>query len=202
MALSAGTTAAHHTDKYDLKGSAVEGFAVVRRGQPFSVDVTFKSGNVGAKTKLAVLEPDFVKITAQSAPDNNVISIVLSTDVTARVGKVDIVIGVASGTSKATLSTALLFNPFLQADTAVYMGDVPTAEYLENDYGRVYLGSINNYNTVPWYYGSQQGSTLATALYLIDTVRPSSSGRSGYPLDQSDARMVARHLTFALTDQR
>ncbi|KAK3799550.1 hypothetical protein RRG08_019350 [Elysia crispata] len=62
----------------------------------------------------------------------------------------------------------IIFNPWCEADV-VYMSDpAERCEYVENDKGRIWIGSAYNNFGKPWNFGQFESPVLEAALHLMD----------------------------------
>ena len=61
-----------------------------------------------------------------------------------------------------------LFNPWIKEDACALSSFEQIAEYVMNEHGQIYLGSVDQPQMMPWYFGQFERSALLTALNILD----------------------------------
>ncbi|CAF2714038.1 unnamed protein product [Rotaria sp. Silwood2] len=61
-----------------------------------------------------------------------------------------------------------LFNPWNKDDACALSSSEQINEYVMNEHGQIYLGTSDKPQSIPWYFGQFERSTLLTALTLLD----------------------------------
>ena len=64
-----------------------------------------------------------------------------------------------------------LFNPWENNDICGSLSSDQIAEYVMNEHGQIYLGSLDIPRAIPWYFGQFENSVLLTALTLLKKVQ-------------------------------
>jgi len=85
----------------------------------------------------------------------------------------------------------VLFNPYDQTDDAYFPDQSKMAEYMDNEWGTLWRGSVSNYQATRWYYGQFDNNALVTAAHVLSKM---TSGRN-------DPVQVIRHLSYELAAQ-
>ncbi|RUS87044.1 hypothetical protein EGW08_005197, partial [Elysia chlorotica] len=71
----------------------------------------------------------------------------------------------------------IIFNPWFEEDV-VYMADpAERFEYVQNEQGRIWVGSVNSNCGKPWNFGQFENPVLDAALYLMDLAEVNDSAR-------------------------
>eukprot|EP00123_Amoebidium_parasiticum_P012275 comp21242_c0_seq1/m.28930 comp21242_c0_seq1/g.28930 ORF comp21242_c0_seq1/g.28930 comp21242_c0_seq1/m.28930 type:complete len:697 (-) comp21242_c0_seq1:565-2655(-) len=81
----------------------------------------------------------------------------------------------------------LVYNPYNPEDKGAYWGpDNHTLleEYLNDEYGVIFDGSLHDYDSIRWFYGQHDEDSLKAAFYLLDKFN-----------DTSDPALTSLHLT-------
>mmetsp|Transcript_14221 Transcript_14221/g.25268 ORF Transcript_14221/g.25268 Transcript_14221/m.25268 type:complete len:759 (+) Transcript_14221:1580-3856(+) len=179
----------HHTDFFKIDS----GFAV-RRGQKFTLVVETSSKldisdmtinfevNESQEKREANNYPQFNATISKALSDRSY-EVEVVTSANSAIGKYeDIVLYVqdSSTSNNSSLVDAegflyeypfpvyFLFNPFLAEDKDVYVDNTTMLEeYVLNEYGMVYSGSLNSYQGVKWHYGQSNQITLDAAFHLL-----------------------------------
>jgi len=87
----------------------------------------------------------------------------------------------------------VLFNPWC-SDDLVYMPKVQDLdEYIQNDTGKVWVGTHRQIRSRPWVFGQFEDSVLPAALYVLDR-------SSLHPVDRGDPVKVARAISAMVND--
>lgn len=164
----------HHTDFFNMQ----DGF-VVRRGQEFNILIDtddeqlgngaheLKFYNHGAKDYNSAL---FEVVGGVQAGENvNQFRARIRTSATAPVGKYeDITLSVDGSDFRYEAPLYLIFNPWAKEDSQVYL---PTEEmrqeYVLQEYGNVYQGSVGDYASNKWHYGQSNQITLDAIFHLL-----------------------------------
>jgi hypothetical protein len=71
-----------------------------------------------------------------------------------------------------------LFNPWQKDDACALSSTSQIAEYVMNEHGQIYLGSIDQPQGLPWYYGQFERYALLTALELLDKAQLPAQNRT------------------------
>ncbi|XP_071417458.1 protein-glutamine gamma-glutamyltransferase 4 [Pithys albifrons albifrons] len=191
--LKSQNTREHHTDGYNIKN------LVVRRGQPFKVQVSLNR-EVNAADKLSLhfgigenptkirgslmsLKPEREQdfngwkiIMVKKAGKECVLSVTSSPN--APVGKYTLNVKTGAHIYKPENGVIyLLFNPWCK-DDAVFMPDeAQRKEYVLNDTGYIYVGSAYNIYDRPWNFGQFEEFVLDACMYLLDKSKLSLTNR-------------------------
>ncbi|KAH3768656.1 hemocyte protein-glutamine gamma-glutamyltransferase-like [Dreissena polymorpha] len=191
----------HHTAEFDITDAAVydeREFLVARRGQPFTVIITFNRkydpgaddlrfvfqfGSRPLPTKGThvefILSADDVKgewggwISGEA---DNALTVEITTPPTAFVGKWSMKIDVVkrSDTSINVYRYEhkdpiyILFNPWCKEDGVFMKDEHLLNEYILNETGKIYSGSHKRISPKPWVFGQFTGDVLDCCLYLLD----------------------------------
>jgi len=188
----------HHTDFFKIEF----GFAV-RRGQPFTITVeTSKPLNLSEMTINFEVNEDEKDHDANNYPDFNTtvtkavgettyeVEVITSAD--AAVGKYDDIIMYVQQISSDKNSSLpdiegflyeypfpvyFLFNPWVSEDLVYIQDEALRQEHILNEYGNVYCGSLNSYDSIKWYYGQSNQVTLDAAFHLLKKLDRSKMGK-------------------------
>ncbi|XP_066288389.1 protein-glutamine gamma-glutamyltransferase K-like [Branchiostoma lanceolatum] len=179
---------AHHTDEF------VEN-CVVRRGQPFSVDLLFnkeyqkndkltielQSGpnplpNKGTLLRLPV--GDTVKEgqwgAAVEKADGENVKVRITSPSDAIIGRYIVIVETSSAGKKFRSGKnmisyfVLLFNPWCKGDQTYLDDDTKLEEYVLNEHGYQYFGHKSNISQRPWIFGQFEPGILEVCLLLLD----------------------------------
>ncbi|NXK87542.1 TGM4 glutamyltransferase, partial [Formicarius rufipectus] len=190
--LKSQNTREHHTDGYNTK------HLVVRRGQPFNVQVILNR-EVRAADKLSLhfsigenplrirgsllsLKPereDFSgwKISVVKKGGRECLLSVTSSP-NAPVGKYTLHVKTQSGIYKPENGVVyLLFNPWCKDDAVFLDDEAQRREYVLNDTGYIYVGSSYNIYDRPWNFGQFEEFVLDACMYLLDKSKLSLENR-------------------------
>ncbi|KAH9499761.1 hypothetical protein Btru_077760 [Bulinus truncatus] len=189
---------AHRTNAFAVCKDLVSPKLVVRRGQPFTIDVDFsqefnqanhdlrivleagKQPMVSKGTSVNILlssesKPKEWGVKLNSKKDKS-ISITIQTPATCYVGKWKLYLDVikreesSSKPSRFQLNdpVTILFNSWCP-DDQVYMNDPELLkEYVLNEIGKLYVGSQSNITSKPWNFGQFESCILDVAMHLLD----------------------------------
>jgi transglutaminase 1 len=69
----------------------------------------------------------------------------------------------------------LLCNPWMNDDIYALSTSEQIAEYVMNEHGRIYIGSMNMSRSIPWYFGQFEASVFHAAMTLLDRAPSSDS---------------------------
>ncbi|XP_059154439.1 hemocyte protein-glutamine gamma-glutamyltransferase-like [Physella acuta] len=197
----------HNTHRYDLCRAKDNPKLVVRRGQPFTIQVeftkeydantddlriAFEAGDLPLESKgtnihLTLSDEDRpkewgAKIVSQQG---NQVTIEVYTPPTCYIGqwnlKIDVVKKLDTNVNVYRYQHAdpiyILFNPWCK-DDSVYMEDATLLkEYVMNETGKIYIGTKNSITEKPWNFAQFETCILDVALYLIDVANISWSVR-------------------------
>ncbi|NXH96719.1 F13A factor, partial [Pachycephala philippinensis] len=193
----------HHTDKY------YNPKLIVRRGQSFQIQIYFNrpykpetdqfwleflmgrypQQNKGTYIPIAVgnvLKPGQwgAKIIHR---ESNSIRLSIMSSATCIIGKFRLYVavltpfGILRTRRNSATDTYILFNPWCQLD-AVYLDDEKEREeYVLNDVGIVFHGSVEEVKSRSWSYGQFEENILDACLFLMDKAELELSGR-GNPI--------------------
>ncbi|XP_059179199.1 hemocyte protein-glutamine gamma-glutamyltransferase-like [Physella acuta] len=191
----------HNTHKYDLCRAVANPKLVVRRGQPFTIQVeftkeydantddlriAFEAGDTpleskGTSVQFILSDEDRpkewgAKIVSQQG---NQLTIEVYTPPTCYIGKwnlkIDVVKKLDTNVNVYRYQHAdpiyILFNPWCK-DDLVYMKDTTLLkEYVMNDVGKIYSGTKNSITGKPWNFAQFETCILDVALYLLDVAK-------------------------------
>ncbi|XP_066240325.1 protein-glutamine gamma-glutamyltransferase E [Saccopteryx leptura] len=177
---------AHHTDKYF--GQEL----ILRRGQEFTFSLTLSqplkvgesleftastgpSPSESARTK-AVFSLShgtsgsgwYARLVSQR---HNSLVISMSSPANAPIGWYTLSMQVSSSVDSATRKLGtfiLLFNPWLRADGVFLSNQAEREEYVLEDSGAIFVGSVNRINMVGWNFGQFEGDILNICLSILD----------------------------------
>lgn len=173
----------HHTKDYNISS------LIVRRGQKFQLKVTFNRApkasdkislrfSVGEKPKQS--NGTLLSLKAGQQPVNSWSTTICQTN-----GKeclIDVIPSADAIIGKYFLSVKtgpniyspensfvyVLFNPWCEADSVFMPNEAERTEYVLNDTGYLYVGSVKNIRERPWNFGQFEESVLDCCLYLLD----------------------------------
>ncbi|NXI90103.1 TGM4 glutamyltransferase, partial [Psophia crepitans] len=174
----------HHTDAYNIKN------LVVRRGQPFQLQLTF-SRELKAADKLALrfgigekpMKNRGTLMSLNPRREQDVggwqISVVknsgkecllsVTSSPSAPVGIYTLNVKTGTNIYKPENNAVyLLFNPWCEADVVFLDDDAQRKEYVLNDTGYIYVGSAYNIYNRPWNFGQFEEFVLDACMYLLD----------------------------------
>ncbi|XP_065609806.1 protein-glutamine gamma-glutamyltransferase 4 [Cyrtonyx montezumae] len=183
----------HHTDAYNTPN------LVVRRGQPFLLQLTL-SRELRAADKLTLhfsigerpMEPTGTLMSLNPRSMRNVsgwqIAIIKSegTECTlsitsapnAAVGIYGLTVRTGSNVYKPEKNSVyLLFNPWCEGDIVFLSNEAERKEYVLNDTGYIYVGSVYSIHSKPWNFGQFEEYILDTCMYLLDKSKLKMSSR-------------------------
>lgn len=204
---------AHRTKDYDTTE------LVVRRGQSFSISVTFnrsvQSGDGLTITVETGSRPSESKNTRAAMPvsssgsrttwsavpgnsSNNSLTITINAPVTAVVGRYRMNLQITSGgrTSSSNMgSFVLLFNPWASGDEVYMNSDTERTEYVLNEVGLYWTGNVNYFDTRRWDYGQFERDILNICLTLLDKGSVYSSDPAEDVSRRNDPLYVGRVLS-------
>ncbi|NXY22915.1 TGM4 glutamyltransferase, partial [Atrichornis clamosus] len=181
--LKSQNTRQHHTDGYNIKN------LVVRRGQPFQVQVSlnrelraadklslrFGIGenplkNKGSLMSLKPEQEDFNgwKISVVKKNGKECLLSVTSSP-NAPVGKYNLNVKTGTNIYKPENGVVyLLFNPWCEEDVVYMDNEAQRKEYVLNDTGYIYVGSAYSIYDRPWNFGQFEEFILDACMYLLD----------------------------------
>ncbi|GFS07385.1 hemocyte protein-glutamine gamma-glutamyltransferase-like, partial [Elysia marginata] len=189
---------AHNTGSYEISSSWKDPQLVVRRGQPFNIDLKFNREYDPAQDDLKLVfevgdKPNPTKGTLVEfvlsdkdkpkewgakivSKNGSNLRISVFTPPTVYVGKWEFSLEVVKK-DQATVDVYtyehddpiyILFNPWCK-DDSVYLDDAELVrEYILNETGKIYCGSCRNITSRPWNFGQFESCVLDCALYLLD----------------------------------
>ncbi|KAK3741947.1 hypothetical protein RRG08_024693 [Elysia crispata] len=189
---------AHNTWRYEITLERKNPKLVVRRGQPFDLELEFNREYDPAQDDLKLVfeageKPNPAKGTLVQfilsdkdkpkewgakivSKKGHNLKISVFTPPTVYVGKWEFSVEVVKK-SESTVDVYtyehdgpiyILFNPWCK-DDSVYLDDEELLkEYCLSETGRIYCGSCRNITSRPWNYGQFESSILDCALYLLD----------------------------------
>lgn len=173
----------HHTEKYPTS------IVVVRRGYNFTLRVDpskdEKMDNLINSKKLFKVtggspEIKLVQLSNQKAE--------FEVPISSGVGSVMLKIG------EQELPVMVIFNPYHPQDIVYMSNQKLLEEYIENEYGFVFLGDGSSPDSLLWEYGQFSEETiLPVVFYLLDIAKE----QIDY-LDLSDPRQVSRVITWLI----
>ncbi|XP_058142793.1 protein-glutamine gamma-glutamyltransferase E isoform X2 [Dasypus novemcinctus] len=176
---------AHHTDKFNTRELIVRrgrGFTIIMnmKGNPISKESLVFTASTGpspsesARTKAVFplssgRSGDGWSAVLQNREDSS-LTITISTPANAPIGQY--LLGVKSSQGNdfsANLGTfILLFNPWLQADSVFMNNHAEREEYIQQDFGIIYVGSVNRISMVGWNFGQFEEGILKICLLILD----------------------------------
>ncbi|XP_012938089.1 hemocyte protein-glutamine gamma-glutamyltransferase [Aplysia californica] len=192
-------TKAHRTDEYDICGQHQRRpKLVVRRGQPFNIDldfskpydsktddlrIVFEAGDnpspaKGTDVQFILSDVDKprewgAKILRQQ---DNMLTVTVFVPPTCYVGKWDLKLDVVKKDNNDVAvyryehedPIYIIFNPWCR-DDAVFLDDENLLqEYVLNETGKIYSGSKKQISSKPWNFGQFESCVLDVAMYLLE----------------------------------
>ncbi|XP_075033805.1 protein-glutamine gamma-glutamyltransferase E-like [Mixophyes fleayi] len=176
--------AAHRTTAYDTSA------LVLRRGQPFDIILTFNkavqqgdklsitvqtgpSASESRNTKAVMPVSSSGSRTSWSAvrgaSSNNSLTITINVPVTAVIGHYQMSLQVTSGRPGTSLGKfTLLFNSWASDDEVYMSSEADRGEYVLNDTGLYWYGSVSNYGSRRWDVGQFEADILDITISLLD----------------------------------
>ncbi|XP_051829616.1 protein-glutamine gamma-glutamyltransferase 5, partial [Antechinus flavipes] len=179
----------HHTEEISFQR------LIVRRGQPFSITLYFKSRgfqsdmdkiifitetgpkpdlSMGTRAVFSIEEPSFKSpwIAVVKSNGANFLEVSLCAPPMAAIGQYYLKVHIDSFQGPVSAyhlgEFILLFNPWCPADE-VYMESEPQRqEYVMNDHGFIYQGNKNWIRPCPWNYGQFEEDIVDICLKLLD----------------------------------
>ncbi|XP_030068961.1 protein-glutamine gamma-glutamyltransferase E [Microcaecilia unicolor] len=178
---------AHHTDVYNSPG------LIVRRAQPFTVSLEFNRPiEPEQKIEFTVAtgpDPSVTNNTkavfplsdsgngngtwhaVQSSKSSSILRIIIYSPASAVIGRYELSIDISSGerTSSHKLGKfVLIFNPWSPADDVYMANEDERKEYVLNDSGIMYMGTVKNLQYFGWNYGQFEKGILDISLDILD----------------------------------
>ncbi|KAM8774934.1 protein-glutamine gamma-glutamyltransferase 6 isoform 3-T3 [Rhynchonycteris naso] len=177
---------AHHTDKY--YGQEL----ILRRGQVFTFSLvlsqplkagesleftayTGPSPSESARTKAVFSLSSgtsssgwYARLVSQR---HSSLVISMSSPANAPIGWYTLSMRISSSVNAVTQKLGtfiLLFNPWLQADGVFLSNQAEREEYVLEDSGAIFVGSVNRINMVGWNFGQFEGDILNICLSILD----------------------------------
>ncbi|XP_043845725.1 protein-glutamine gamma-glutamyltransferase 2 [Dromiciops gliroides] len=167
---------------------------VVRRGQPFSINMFFQGRGfeasvdklyfivetgpypieaAGTKAKFALSDSVYEGAWAASVvgQEGNMLRLTISSPPNAPIGYYKLSVEAITESQSNTFSAAsftLLFNPWCQADLVYMENDEFRKEYVMNQHGIIFQGSYKYVNKIPWNFGQFEDGILDTCIELLD----------------------------------
>ncbi|XP_015678362.1 protein-glutamine gamma-glutamyltransferase 4 [Protobothrops mucrosquamatus] len=174
----------HHTKEFSHSS------LIVRRGQEFQLKVTFSrelQDNDKVILQLSIGETPmpsngtFITLNARAQQDAqpwhaNICQtngkeclIAVTSPADAIIGKYLLKVDTGSNIYSPTQNFIyVLFNPWCQADYVFMPDDDERTEYILNDTGYIYVGSVANIHGRPWNFGQFEDDILDCCMYLLD----------------------------------
>ncbi|XP_068710893.1 protein-glutamine gamma-glutamyltransferase K-like [Montipora foliosa] len=72
----------------------------------------------------------------------------------------------------------VLFNPWCKDDTVHLYQEALREEYVLNDHGLIWMGSVKKHSAIPWNFGQFEDVSLNTCLCLLDKAQLSTAARA------------------------
>ncbi|XP_056406362.1 protein-glutamine gamma-glutamyltransferase E-like [Hyla sarda] len=160
---------------------------IVRRGQPFSIGVTFNrpaqtsdnlklnisTGSINIDLPITIPSPNSgAPWSVSSTQKSNTLTLTLNSPLNAVIGCYTMTLSFSSGwstTSKSLGNLYVLFNPWAKGD-AVYMEDeAEKNEYVMNETGVIFYGSTTTLGARPWDFGQFEEDILDITLKILDS---------------------------------
>lgn len=193
----AANTKAHRTNEYDITTGSNANL-VIRRGQPFDVQISFSKAydtetddlrlifelgddprkSKGTQVEIILSDEDKpnewgAKIVSSRGKD---LTITVFTPPDLMIGKwefrLDVIKKDAEFFNRYRYThdddIYILFNPWCKDDQVYLESEEYRNEYVLNDRGRIFSGTQNNITSKPWFFGQFDSPVLDTALYLLD----------------------------------
>uniref|UniRef100_A0A3B4AC55 Transglutaminase-like domain-containing protein n=1 Tax=Periophthalmus magnuspinnatus TaxID=409849 RepID=A0A3B4AC55_9GOBI len=189
----------HHTGMY------ITETLVVRRGDPIFLKLTFNrpvTAQDNFQVQFRIGQSTFSKVSSSCVQTFFTHQGALMLQVTpapnAVVGRYRVVVAVALANGlqytgpELQPSLYLLFNPFNSRDTAFL--ESGHEEYVMNDSGVIWIGSLNSEYPRPWNYGQFEQGVLEACIYIMD--------KSQLPIsDRGDPVKVVRMASAMINSQ-
>ncbi|KAH9499757.1 hypothetical protein Btru_077752 [Bulinus truncatus] len=194
----ADNTKTHHTKNYEICKSRVDSKLVVRRGQPFTIKITFSRAYDEQKDDLRLLfeagdSPLPSKGTSVSiilshedikndwgakidSNQGNTLTITVFTPPTTYVGQWKLLLDtVKKEATEVSIHryvhkdpVYIIFNPWCTDDAVYLEGDSRLKEYVLNQSGGIFTGAENGVDFRPWNFAQFESCVLDVAMYLLD----------------------------------
>ncbi|KAH9499751.1 hypothetical protein Btru_077734 [Bulinus truncatus] len=188
----------HHTNDYQICKSPVDPKLVVRRGQPFTIKITFSRAYDEQKDDLRLLfeagdSPLPSKGTSVSiilshediknewgakinSNQGNTLTITVFTPPTTYVGQWKMLLDTVKKEANAVSihryvhkdPVYIIFNPWCTEDAVFEEEEVRRKEYVLNQSGGIFVGSHKSVTFRPWNFAQFESCVLDVALYLLD----------------------------------
>ncbi|XP_032091573.1 protein-glutamine gamma-glutamyltransferase 4 isoform X1 [Thamnophis elegans] len=177
-------TRLHHTNEFSHSS------LIVRRGQEFRLKVTFSrelqdSDKVTLQLSIGHTpmpsNGTFITLNPRTQQDaqpwhanicqtnGKECEIVIASPADAIIGKYLLKVDTGSNIYSPTKNFIyILFNPWCQADSVFMPNDDERVEYILNDTGYIYVGSVANIRGRPWNFGQFEDDILDCCIYLLD----------------------------------
>ncbi|XP_076469796.1 hemocyte protein-glutamine gamma-glutamyltransferase-like [Babylonia areolata] len=219
----ADNTRKHHTDEYDIAEGRFPKL-VVRRGQPFNIQIDFSRAYDTKKDDLRLVfeigenpkaskgtQVEFIlsdkdeegqwgaKVAQQSGKS---LTLTVFTPPDCIVGKWRFKVGVVKRSDTQTAvyrynhrdPIYMLFNPWCKEDT-VYMEKADDLQaYVLKEEGKIYSGNSKNISPKPWVFGQFSGNVLDCCMYILELSELNFTARSN-PI------LLVRKLTAMINSQ-
>uniref|UniRef100_A0A672GWR0 Protein-glutamine gamma-glutamyltransferase K n=1 Tax=Salarias fasciatus TaxID=181472 RepID=A0A672GWR0_SALFA len=160
----------HHTDLYQSDNF------IIRRGQTFHMWITLSRPFNRNTDKLHLdLKTEFCNGTTQPREeDNRRMKLSVNSPPTAIIGQyqlrveTDSVNGQYLSTHNPENDIYILFNPWCEGDTVYMHSEEERQEYVLNDVGRIYYGTMNQIGVRTWDYGQFDEGILAACFFILE----------------------------------
>ncbi|XP_069099774.1 protein-glutamine gamma-glutamyltransferase 6-like isoform X2 [Pleurodeles waltl] len=177
----------HHTDSY------VSGGLIVRRCQPFKIQMTFnrdvskedklqfvittgpspsESDNTWASFPLSKVQDSASWVAAKHSNSKNSLVVAISSPANAVIGRYKLSIKISSKNGKSTSfrlgGFILLFNPWAPDDDVFLDDEEARQEYVLNDNGIIFFGQEDFILEQGWNYGQFEENILNICLAILD----------------------------------
>ncbi|KAG1715028.1 Annulin [Nymphon striatum] len=174
----------HHTREYEMVKREKNPYLVVRRGQQFTIKVTFNRSFHEQKDALCLITPSAKAIIGEWQLD-------IDSKLKFQPAMVD------QPTYRYTINQPIfiLFNPWCPQDSVFMSSDDWKKEYISSDVGIVWRGTHSNIRQSPWNYGQFEKNVLECCLYILSKVGKLSVTSRGDPVK------VARHISAVVNVQ-
>lgn len=191
----------HHTNEFDITDAIVydkREFLVVRRGQQFTMTLTFNKPydpntddlrivfefgktplpSRGTRVEFILSAKDeskewgaFIK-----SREGTSLEVAFMTPATCAVGKWSLKVDVLKRDGENTTvfryshkpPIYILFNPWCECDIVYMKEEDWRKEYVLNENGKIYVGHYSSPHGLPWIFGQFTGDVLDCAIYLLD----------------------------------
>ncbi|XP_041103827.1 coagulation factor XIII A chain-like [Polyodon spathula] len=189
----------HHTDLYDNVR------LIVRRGQPFQIQLTFNrpynpdkdqfcvefliggSPQVSKGTYIPIF-PNQEQVKGEWGcrilqSEDNVVTLSITPAADSIVGKFRMYVaimtpyGIRRTARNPERDIYILFNPWCEDDSVYLDNEAERNEYVLNDAGTIYYGEASNVETRPWIFGQFEYGVLDACLYVMDNAQMPLTGR-------------------------